>query len=336
MAISGRLYGVAEAQRAALLRGERDAAAQLIQAFGGIWQRLRREIDALLRARTEAEGRGESVGAEWLYQMDRLEQLLQQVEGELRVFAQYAEPIVANAQGNAVDAALRHAEELTRAAAGRAGVGIEWNRLPTGPLRELVGFTADGSPLRALFDRMGPAGSQAIRDGLMQGVALGWNPERIARELRDRFARGLTQALTTCRTEIMRSYREASLMSYRANDDVLEGWIWNAACTPRTCAMCWAMHGTTHPLTERLDDHPNGRCVMLPLLRNARQWRPEAGVDQFAKLEPNVQRNILGPLYELYESGQISLADVVGRRFDPNWGSMRFARSRADILKGKA
>lgn len=234
----GRLYEVAERQREAILRGERDAASQLIQQFGGMWQRIRREIDELMRLRTLAEAKGEVLGPEWLWKQNRLEALLSQVERELRLYAEFASPLITNAQGQAVDAALWHSEELVRAATRQVGIAVNWNRLPLDPLRSLIGFTANGSPLRELFDRMGPEVSQLIHDGLIQGVTLGWNPERIARQLRTHFARGLSQALTTCRTEVMRAYREGTRAAYLENDDILTGWVWNAACTPRTCAMC--------------------------------------------------------------------------------------------------
>jgi hypothetical protein len=666
----GRLYEVAERQREALLLGERDASSQLVQQFGGMWQRLRREIDELLEKRAKAEAAGEIIGPEWLYRQNRLESLVAQVERELRLYAEFADPVVTRAQGQAIDAALWHSEELVRAATRQVGLSVNWNSLPIDPLRSLIGFTSNGSPLRELFDSMGLEVSQLMRDGLIQGVAMGWNPERIARQLRDYFARGLTQSLTTCRTEVMRAYREGSRASYLENDDILEGWVWNAACTPRTCAMCvtgdtvvsgplpqkvfarhytgdiviiqtasgkhlsvtpnhpiltghgwvkagllkkgdnvvsstdsdgaalcigiddyqvptlirevaetfgmvtakvesaspyfhgdgagsqvyvvrsngllgdylpplteqqiveqiftlrssgvqtpgsfvfpklsslttflpsflirlrmilenlfpfsqrnfgatnglgflsspapgvryaqtsgngksvdiegfservfalsgqiasgnlnirqlqgrvprssvftasksvplffgaqqstfpedgsktfptdtelgrdllgsltgkvgldrvlkvdvrrfsghvynlqtesgwyssngiithncWAMHGTTHPLTERLDDHPNGRCVMLPKVKAVKglspQWLPESGEAQFKRLDPATQANILGPLYELYETGQIGLADVVGRKFDGDWGSMRFVRSKKSITEG--
>lgn len=333
---AGRVYEIAEAQRAALLRGERAAASELVNVYGGIWQRIRVEIDALLAEMATAQEAGKSIPIDWLLKRDRLTALPAQVEAELRVFAEFADPLITRAQGNAVDMALAHAETLTRAATRQMGLSINWQRLPVEALRSLVGFTGDGAPVRALLDRLGPAAGARIRDSLLQGVALGWHPERIATTLRDDFAGGLTQALTTSRTEIMRAYREGTSAAYQENDDVLTGWIWNAACTPRTCAMCWAMHGSVHPFTERLDDHPNGRCVALPAVKQISglrpQWLPETGVSQFAKLPPDTQRNILGPLYEPYASGQIGLADVVGRKYDPEWGSMRFVRTKQSVL----
>ena len=33
----------------------------------------------------------------------------------------------------------------------------------------------------------------------------------------------------------------------------------------RVCCSCLALHGTEFPLDETLDDHPNGRCAMIPV-----------------------------------------------------------------------
>ena len=75
---------------------------------------------------------------------------------------------------------------------------------------------------------------------------------------------------------------------------------------------------------------------MIPLTKNVEgmppQWMPEPGVDQFAKLSEEEQQHILGPLYDAYHSGQISLTDVVGRSFSRDWGSMRRVKSLKEIL----
>jgi hypothetical protein len=144
---------------------------------------------------------------------------------------------------------------------------------------------------------------------------------------------------------MMRAYREVTRQSYLANQDVVAGWIWYSALDKRTCPACWAMHGTVHDLSETLDDHPNGRCVMVPLTR---PWQalgvsaaPETlaavprGVDLFAALRPEQQARILGPrAYRAYADGLVRLEQFVGRRYDPRWGSMRYARSLRSILRG--
>jgi len=62
---------------------------------------------------------------------------------------------------------------------------------------------------------------------------------------------------------------------------------------------------------------------MGPVVKGTGQWLPQAGDEQFAKLEEGAQKSILGPLYDLYQTGQIKLADVVRERFDPDWGLAR-------------
>lgn len=79
---------------------------------------------------------------------------------------------------------------------------------------------------------------------------------------------------------------------------------------------------------------------MLPHVKNlpgmTEQWQPEPGPDQFDRLDPGAQKAILGPLYDLYQSGEIELSDVVAQKFDSDWGSMRYVKSLASLLKGRA
>ena len=166
---------------------------------------------------------------------------------------------------------------------------------------------------------------------------MGQGPAAIARAVRGALGGNLARALTICRTETLRAYREASRRSYEANADVVDGWVWNCACTARSCAMCWAMHGSVHPLTERLDDHPNGRCSMLPHVKElpglGAQALPESGPAQFARLEPAAQDAIVGRATgRAYRAGAIRLEDVVGRTFDPDWGPGRRVRSLREML----
>lgn len=329
----GRLYEVAARQRAAMLRGERQAASELVRAYGGIWRRMQERLAGLLESRRQTEEKGQEVGPGWLFQFDRLGSLQRQVEAELRTFAEFADPLITRQQGAAVDAALEHAEQLVRTAAGQAGIAAGWAQLPQDVVADLIGFTANGSPLRALLDALGPAAAASVRDALIQGVALGRHPTQIARAIRGALGGNLAHALTISRTETLRAYREATLRSYQANSDVVDGWVWNCACTARSCAMCWAMHGTVHGLDETLDDHPNGRCSAVPHLRGEQPVAIATGAEQFARLEPGAQDAILGQAAgRAYRAGAFKLEDVVGRSFDPDWGPMRRVRSLREIL----
>lgn len=333
----GRIYEIAENHRAALLKQERQAAGEMVHAYGSVWQRIRRELDDLLAAIADARRAGEDVTNGWLFRRDRLQSLLRQVEAELHRFTAFADPLIVGQQRAAIEAALLHTERQVRTLANRANLSVAWTRLPTAAIEDLVGFTADGSPLRRLLDTLGGEASAGVRDALIQGVALGQNPTQIARTVRTALGGSLARALTISRTEVLRAYREATLRSYQANDDVVDGWIWNCACQPRSCAACWAMHGSWHPLTERLNDHPNGRCSMLPSVKPvagmAEQWRPESGPAQFKRLTPEQQDHILGKAAgAAYRAGAFKLEDVAGESFSPAWGSMIRVKSLRELV----
>jgi SPP1 gp7 family putative phage head morphogenesis protein len=262
-------------------------------------------------------------------------------------FSAMATGTITGQQAAAVEMAQTHAAELGLASlqpgAEQAGVSVTWDRLPREALTDLVGFTQNGSPLKELLDELGPTASQAVRDGLIQGLALGQNPRTIARQIKGALGGNLVRALRISRTETLRAYRESTRRNYQANSNVVGGWYWTAALDGRTCAACWAMSGTFHTLDERLDDHVNGRCAMVPKTKSWEEMgfsgieetapQPRVGVDEFAKLSPERQDGVLGKAGgAAYRAGAVRLRNFVGRRNDPRWGTMRYARSLRSIL----
>lgn len=342
------IYTIAEQFRAELLRRERQAATELVRAYGAVWQRIKRRLDDLGQQITLARQRGEDVSPAWLLQFERLQTLQRHVEVELREFARFAEGRIVAEQHEAVQAAQEHAVRLMRSGMGEPppGVTVTFARLPSEALRDLIGFLQDGSPLRELLDELGPEASRQVRQALIAGVATGQHPTVIARQVRQALGGNLVRALTIARTEVLRSYRESSRRTYQANADLVRGWVWQAALGLRTCAFCWAKHGSFHRLDEQFASHPRCRCTMVPATRS---WRdlgfdvPETpgditpGPELFDRLPEEQQRAILGPAkFEAYRSGQITLDDLVGHRRDPRWGPVGYERSLRDILAGRA
>lgn len=329
--------------RAELLRHERQAATAMVQVYGESWQRVRVELTDLQTQIAAARAQG-PVEPAWIFQRDRLDRLQRQIERELAEFIPFAEGSTLATQRFAVDAALSHSQQLMQLALGPVPSGIEigFSRLPREAVESLIGFASNGSPLRMLFDGIGSGITQGMIDELSSGIALGRNPRVIAQAMRRRFGLGLVRALRISRTETMRAYREATLRNYQANSDVVEGWIWCAALSARTCAACWAMHGTEHSLKETLDDHVNGRCTQIPKLKpwkelgiDATDQRPVVapGVELFATLESDTQRRILGPAaFEAYSAGAVKLQQFVGRKRSRQWGTMRYAKSLRQIV----
>ena len=339
------IYDIATRQRLALLRGERAAASEMVRVYGQAWSRIREQLNALTRAYYEAQAAGEVVPAVWLMQTGRLALLQQQVEREIARFAATAEASIRAQQLAAVDAAERHAWELIEAAMGPgpAGVSLSFARLPREALYDLVGFTSNGSPLRALLDELGPAASRAIRDELLTGLALGQNPRVIARRIRDALGGNMVRALRISRTEIMRSWRESARRQFQANRDVITKWIRHEPCDSRTCPMCYALHGHEYDLDTPFETHPNCRGVLLPKTRSWAELgfegvpdnRPAIilGADRFAGLSPAAQDAMLGKAGgAAYRGGAVKLQDFIARRRSRTWGTMRYARSLRAVL----
>lgn len=225
--------------RRELLNNERAAASDMVRMYGEAWRRTSQraaDVQAQIRA---ARLTGQPISPAWFYQQDRAETLQAQIEAELSRFAAFAEESTAATQMQAIQAAGRHAAGLVDLAAGvrPAGVEVPFDVLPASALQELVGFASDGSPLRDVFGEIAGV-AERVTDTLGASLAAGLGPRETARLLRRQFGVGLARALTISRTETLRAYREAMHRNYEANDDVVEGWVWHATLTPRTCAAC--------------------------------------------------------------------------------------------------
>lgn len=232
------IYDIADQFRAALLTKERAAAVRLVQAYGQAWKALQANIDEVTRKIEAARAAGEEVNADWLRRQARYKALLDQVAVEIAKFANLAKKEITKEQRAAVDAARSDAERLLQASTGSdtpPGVDLTFNRLPAAAVRAQVGFLSDGSPLASLLNQLGPAARKSVEASLLQAVALGHNPRKTATAIKDALGGNLTRALRIARTETIRSYREATHQTFQANADTLDGWIWNASLSGRTC-----------------------------------------------------------------------------------------------------
>jgi SPP1 gp7 family putative phage head morphogenesis protein len=346
----GEIFDAIERFRRELLRNERRAASELVRVYGEAWKRIKAELEHLHTEYEAMKERGEKPGPDWIYQYNRARAFRDQVERELLAFSQYAEGKVREQQLEAIEAAERHAEELTRRALGKppAGMVVDWNRIDRASVETILGMTQADSPLHKLLLSISGEGAQAAEDALVQGMLIGKNPREVAREMRKALGTQLSRALTIARTETLRAHREATRASYQANSDIVKGWVWHSAADERSCSACWAMHGTEHKLDEILDDHPNGRCEMVPEvvtwseigkrygidLSNIPDTNPEIepGITLFEKLPTQKQLAILGPAkYAAWKDGKFTLSDLVGRKRSREWGTHRYEKSLAEL-----
>lgn len=297
------------------------------------------DINVLKREMEMANRRGVKVSPGWLVQQSAYRQLKRDVEYHMSQTAQGVGQGVSEANLVAIVAGNKFAGDAisNRLGPHPSGLPISWAGTPSPQTvtRLAAVVVAKQSPLQPVLDRVGGASVEKVRRSLINSMILGVNPvtaaDRVAKELE-----GMRYDLERIyRTEYMRAYRSASLENYRGNSDVVEGWIWSAACDELTCASCWAMDGTEHDLAEPLDDHVNGRCAPIPMTKG---WgeilgddsivdtaEPYAtGEEKFAELGADEQRAILGPAgYDLFKGGVVSLSDFSTRSWNPVWGTQR-------------
>ena len=327
------IYEIAAAHRAQLAARDAQIARDLLRRYAEAWRAIAERIeDVAERMRTDG------VTPARVFQDQRLRALQALVQAEIARFAAYADTAITTGQQATIEQAERNVEELLRSLVGIPGAGIGGGFEPVSTRQASVfaGFLADGSPLADLLNELPGDAGQRVAQAIFDGLTLGENPNRVARRARGYLAGNLVRSITIARTEMLRVYRTVLHENYQAAEDVLDGWEWLSALGTSTCPVCWAMHGTRHPLTERLDDHPRGRCVPIPVTKTWQELGQdsadveetrtelEPGPALFAQLSEERQRAVLGPRkYEAYRQGLIQLADLVRRTADPRWGSMR-------------
>lgn len=321
------IYDMAERFKGRIVSRERRAANLILRAYADAYVRLREKLDQLTAEIDDLRRQGAEIPAGWLYERGRLASLKRDIETEFARFSTEAARLITDEQRAASRLGVVDAESLVAAALEAEGLRVEtrFGGLNRGAVEASAGFASDGSPLATLLNEAGRRAGERARLALISGVAEGASADVIARRFRKAFGGGLARSLTIARTETIRSYREAAREVYRSASDVLEGWVWTASMSRRTCAMCLAMHGKVFGVEDRLESHPNCRCVQVPLVEGAQA--PQPGETWLAEQAEEIQRAVLGDAkFDLFKSGRLKLSDLVGERRDRRWGLTRFEK----------
>ncbi len=310
------------AEQFAAVAAKRDAAAlaRITRAYGSMYKRLIAQVEDLANVAAADElSRGQ------LARLSRYNALIGQIESELSDIASFTKTELSGNAEAAVTKALSDSRALVNVAVRQAGVTAAFNTLPRGAVMQLLGFLQPNSPLLKRLKELAPYHSQAIADLFLDGIGLGWNPRKIAAAIRKQFGMALVDALRMTRTAGLYAYRETNRASYIANADVVEGWYWLAAINnPNVCPSCLRMHGTFHPNTERLNDHHNGRCTMLPAVKGFGNPIQQTGVEIFNSMSDAEQRALLGRDYHAaLKDGLYSFEDISREVDNDVYGPMR-------------
>ena len=322
------------AYRKRLLAADSATAGELVRIYADLNATVQAELEALTRQITAARLAGEEITQSWLFQEQRYRSLLRQTQVAYESAAATAAGRVGVTQGQVAQLGLDAAQALTSTLVPPS-IPLSWSLLPASTIEAFAGFASDGSPLRSLFDALGPEASANIRRSLIRGIGLGYNPRKIAAEITRMNGLALTRALTISRTEVLRAYRQSQSDSYVRNKDILRGKMWHAQLDDRTCPICASQHGTIAGLNEVMGTHPNCRCSWVPVTKS---WA-ELGYSDIADTNPEIEPGpswlarqpmerqvaILGRGRQAaYASGRLTLPDMVGRRTDRRWGPTRY------------
>lgn len=321
------------AQRAEQQAADEQLAKDLARRYGVAWATVKQELDAIAERIRQARAAGETVTEQWLIRQGVIDRLEQRIRVTVGLYVTEAAGRIDTAQGEQLQLGATHAGALVDATTPPSFT----------PLAAIVHRTRLQGPLTALLNEIAPETAAAARDTLVQAVVRGDNPHVTARALRDTLEAPLWRTLRIARTETIGAYRDGAGQTYRANRNSLAGWIWISKLSPRTCAACWALHGTIYPIDEPFASHPNCRCTPAPLTRSWAELgfpgieettlHVEPGPARFARLSADAKRKILGPgKLAAYEDGELSLEDLVQHTMHPVWGPGIRELSLRDVL----
>ena len=336
---SGAQEAVEEFQKLLAAQDAR-ASAQVIRAYAPVYRQLQKDTRELVRL-------AKDLGLSEAQVAKRMKDLERQFLSNAARFANAAGDTITNSQRVAVGLAQRGAEQTVASGLppgirmeNLERVGLGWNRLPQEAFANFVGIAADGKPLGNLLAPLGPEAAEGIKDAIGTGIATGKGPRQTAELVRVVAGMPLSRALLITRTETNRAFREATRLQYANNSQVVKGYRRLAAQSDRTCIACIALDGTLYALDEPLNEHPNGRCALVPDTITYQDLgldvemppQPENARDWLGRQSESFQRDMLGDArFEAIQRGDLRLDQLATTRSNRVWGEAAVVRPLKDL-----
>lgn len=316
------LLRLTQEHRQALIAQDAGTMVNMADRWLQLENSLEAQIGLLSREITDMQAAGEAVGINRVLKLRRYRTLLGQFDTEMERYNKWAGGEIADQQLRLAQMGLTHAVEATQLSLTEAGYGVGrfFDRVPVRAIENMIGMTGSGAPLRNLLNEAAPLSVEHMTRALIEGLAMGLPPGQTARLMMDGMAMGLTRTTLIARSEQLRVYRESGRQQYDISE-AIQTYERVCANQPDTCMACIALDGKIYPTNEVMEVHPADRCFMIPHVAGADPIERERGKDWFAKQSPELQKQMMGPgRFELYNSGQISLQDLVTQTDHPVWG----------------
>lgn len=346
---TSRLQQTVQHYRAQLLQHELQAERALNEAHKHTLAAIQPALDKLYKQIAEAQQDGTTISPSWLYNQRRLETLKALITQQIDQYGALAKMQTGQLQHTGVQLGTKAGQQLLQATVPH-GVQFAFGVPSQKAIADLVGATQSGSPLADLFSGFGQEAADSVGKALITGLSLGNNPRMVAALVQQALGISRNRALTISRSTMLNAYRSANLSTFQANSDVVDKWRWDCDKSPRSCIACLAMDGSLHDLSEEMETHVNDRCTPTPVTKS---WSDilsplgidtsdlpddssddsETGADWLDNQDEAVQKQILGPRYSGYADGSLTLADMVGRKHDKDWGTSVYVKSMKELAK---
>lgn len=204
--------------------------------------------------------------------------------------------------------------------AGIVGGTRPFAGLPVGALKQITALAGPGGPLDKILQDAYPLAANALSRQLVSNIGRGRNPRTIVAFARKHgLLAGVDHILLVSRDQSVRAFRQASLLSYQNDPDVI-AYRRMAARQPRTCIMCLALDGKESPTSELMAVHPQDRCTVVPVIRGFTPTSWKSGQSWFSEQSEAFKRAKLGvERYQAYQQGR-PLTEFVSIVQHETWG----------------
>lgn len=321
--------------RAELALREAASMNAMARQWNNVQDALQGSIDALAERLATLAAAGQTVTRAQLLQLDAYKRMLAQARTEIARYERYAAGQVEAGQTAGGQLGIEAAQAGIAACYTQNRTAVaSFKRLPIEAVEYMVGLTADGSPVSDLLRQAWPEASLRLTDELVRAIALGRNPRQTAGAMSHGLDGALDRMLRITRTEQNRAFRNLNRQQM-IESGVVRAYKRLAARKPNTCIACLLADGQEYDLDVDFEEHPVGRCTLVPVVKNLPERRWQTGHDWFLEQDAAVQRAMMGGgRYDAWKDGQFDLLDIIARRTDTTWGNALVPASLAALASG--
>jgi SPP1 gp7 family putative phage head morphogenesis protein len=230
-----------------LMREEKEEFLLLAKKWNVVYSTIEEKILSLSTL--------ENLSRNQLYQLELYKDFLKIAKQQITKYSKETAEIIAGKQLEFATQGITSIRNIL--------LDVKFNQLPLTAIEKFIGQSQEGGTLYSLLQNSYPETVGNLTNTLLRGIALGDNPTKIARMMKNDMDGNLTRALRIARTEQMFIFREASKMQMEESG-VLKGY--ELIAEPDACDLCLSQTDKLFRFEDNPELHPNCRCAYLPVI----------------------------------------------------------------------